>query len=176
MAIIFNIASAFVPATAYSANAMFVEQAGYGSQSTWRLTFTSGVLLATGGNVRVELEHIGTDYTIGQMWIGTRAGAGDQYDYASTPTQILFSGGASVNVTETDIWSDWLSFTIAAATDYIIGFWVSSASPAAPPGNFASGGALHAQKSEANEPASPLDASGFGTGTRDVAIKTIEVA
>ena len=175
MSFLFYMPSTLTPVTAYSANAIHTGQGGYGSQGTWRMTFPSSALLATDENVRIELEHIGTDYIIGEMWIGTRAGAGDQYDYASSPTQMLFSGGASVNVTGTGIWSDWLSFTIAPATDYIIGFWVSSPQTSPPPGNWASAGALNANKGEVNESASPLDASGFGTGVRDVAIKTIEV-
>lgn len=45
-------------------------------------------------------------------YIGHRAGAGDVYDFAATPTQVLFSGAGGATVTAgSTLVSDWVNFT-----------------------------------------------------------------
>lgn len=56
-------------------------------------------------------------------YIGMRAGAGDAYDFAATPVQLLVGGSGTFTVPNAGfVTTDWATFTITAATDLLIAF------------------------------------------------------
>lgn len=55
------------------------------------------------------------------IYVGHRAGAGDLYDFAATPVQLLFSGSGSVSIgSSTDAVSDWASFAYDKTSDILV--------------------------------------------------------
>lgn len=72
------------------------------------LTLPSGAIT----QVRVRFEAGTTEQlTITNAYVEHRAAAGDAYDFAATPVQLLFSGSGSVTIPSgTSQWSDWAAF------------------------------------------------------------------
>ena len=62
--------------------------------------------------------------TISEAYVGHKAGSGDVYDFAATPAQFLFSGGASgVANAGSTITSDWVNFVYDKTTDLLISWY-----------------------------------------------------
>jgi hypothetical protein len=92
---------------------------------TFRGIIPTAYVAVSGTKIRVTVKNTTSNsVTIGRLYIGEKAAAGDAYDFASTPTQILFSGGASVSLTgnyETKV-SDEITFSLDASKSYIYAF------------------------------------------------------
>ena len=87
----------------------------------------AGLTLPSGSISRMRFTFQGgtpEGYIVTNAYIGHRAGSGDAYDFATTPTQILFSGGASGNTgVNTTITSDWVNFAYDKTSDLVIAFY-----------------------------------------------------
>ena len=149
------------------------------ADTTWAMRWPAAALSAYGNNVRVELAYVAQTWVCGEIWIGVGAGGPDCWDYASAPSQFLFSGGPSKTINASGIFTDWLSFTIAPATDYVIRFYQSSSDPQVTPYTFFGTGTqlLYSFKQSVNEASSPLDSSGYSgaCANREAGIVKIEV-
>lgn len=79
--------------------------------------FSSGV------GVRVKMK-AGDAVTFSNVYIGHRATSGDNYDFASTPTQVTFnSGSGSIALgSGASAWSDYLEFPVNGSTDILIAY------------------------------------------------------
>ncbi len=147
--------------------------------TTWAIRWPAAALSAYGNNVRVELAYIAQSWVCGEIWIGVGAGGPDCWDYASAPSQFLFSGSPSKTINASGIFTDFLPFTIAPATDYVIRFYQSSSTPQNAPYTFFGTGTslLYSFKQSVNEASSPLDASGYSgaCANREAGIVKIEV-
>lgn len=90
------------------------------------LTLPSGSI----SHMRITFEaaNITEGLTITNAYIGHAAGAGDAYDFASAPVQLLFGGSASVTLAigATEV-SDWASFVYNKTSPLLIAFYVGTA-------------------------------------------------
>lgn len=69
----------------------------------------------------------GQALTITNAYIGHAAGAGDAYDFAAAPTQILFSGGAvGAMIAGASLTSDWISFAYNKTSPLLIAFYMGA--------------------------------------------------
>jgi hypothetical protein len=151
------------------------------NQATWALRFPAAAISNYGNNVRIEMAYVAVPWTVGEVWIGVGAAVPpfDDYDYASPPSQFLFGGSPTQAITAPGIMTDWIPFTIAPATDYVIRVWCSSPSPNDPPFTFFGTGTqvIYNFKIGVNEASSPLDTTGYsgGSANREAAVVKIEV-
>lgn len=92
----------------------------------------SAMTLPSGGITQVRLKlRAGSSegFTVTNMYIGHRAAAGDAYDFATTPVQVLFGGSASkVIAAGTTEWSDWASFAYNKTDDLLGAFYCAGGS------------------------------------------------
>ncbi|RWD17023.1 MAG: hypothetical protein EOS75_03850 [Mesorhizobium sp.] len=89
---------------------------------TLRQVINSAVMANTGlSKVRVSFNAASGGMVIGNAYIGMAAGSGDAYDFAGTPSELLFSGGSGVTVPSngTSV-SDELTFTILPGGNLVI--------------------------------------------------------
>lgn len=86
------------------------------------LTLPSGAI----ARMRLRLEAGSSEAcTFSKVYVGHRAGSGDAYDFAATPVQILFSGGASgVASAGSTITSDWAAFVYDKTSDLLIAMYL----------------------------------------------------
>ena len=79
---------------------------------SWRVSFTAG---STEG------------LNISKAYIGQVADAGDAYDFAGTPTQLLFSAAANITVgAGATAVSDAVGFTLGAGKNLLISFYIAN--------------------------------------------------
>jgi len=63
-------------------------------------------------------------FTVTNTYMEHRASSGDVYDFATTPTQILFAGSASKTISAgTTEWSDWMDFAYNKIDDLLVSFY-----------------------------------------------------
>lgn len=66
-------------------------------------------------------------FSVSKVYIALKAAAGDPYDYASAPTQLLFGGASGFSIaTGTSIVSDSAAFAIPAAAAGVVIAWVAN--------------------------------------------------
>ncbi len=95
-------------------------------------------------------------------------GAGDVYDFSGTPVEVLFGGGSGFSIAKDEvIVSDSLTFTIAAATNYVVSWYVPTGSGAADGGIVSSGptSALTRGYWKIASEAATVDVTGYTAGT-----------
>ena len=96
---------------------------------TFRQVIDAGGLSNTGRSKTRVTFQAGTSaegLSIGVAYIGV-AGAGDAYDFAATPTQILFSGvGNAVVPASGTLVSDEIAFTVPTSGNLVISFYVAN--------------------------------------------------
>jgi len=96
---------------------------------TIRQIITSGALSNTGKHfVRVSFEASSADvFAITKAYIGLAADSGDAYDFAATPTQLLFSGAATFEIAagQTKV-SDAAGFYSVAGKNIIVSFHIAN--------------------------------------------------
>lgn len=114
--------------TLYS-QALDVNNAGWNGYTTVMKYTTAAFTLPSYGisRMRVRFE-AGTveGYTITSAYVGHRAGSGDAYDFAATPVQLLFSGGASVAISSSSTsTSDWAEFAYDKTSDLLIACYIN---------------------------------------------------
>jgi hypothetical protein len=82
--------------------------------------------------MRVRIQAVTSEgCDIDGMYVGHQAGAGDAYDFAATPVQILFSGSGSVSVgAGSTALSDWASFAYDKTSKLVFAWHISSAADA----------------------------------------------
>lgn len=104
------------------AQALNANSAGW-DNNTLRMRFEAAALSTSGNAVRITIEaSSAAGFVIDHMRIGHAAGAGDAYDFASTPTVLTFDGGnAGVTVgTGATKTTDIISFALNEASALII--------------------------------------------------------
>lgn len=68
----------------------------------------------------------GEQLTITKAYIGHKAGAGDAYDFAATPVQLLFSASASVTIPAgMAVESDWAAFVWDRSSGIIVSYYMN---------------------------------------------------
>lgn len=115
--------------TAWS-ETLSAETAATGSSLTWVQVVPSSKILVTGGTlIRVRFKAGTGGYAISKAYIGEGASSGDAYDFATTPTQLLFNtGSASFSIgASATITSDDTSFSIPAGKNLCVA-WEQTAS------------------------------------------------
>lgn len=93
---------------------------------TLRQIIPTSALLA-GSRIRLTVRS-GTagDANIGAMYIGAQGG-GDAYDFAGTPTQVLFSGASGVVVPQlSEVVSDQVVFAVSGSSPLVIATYFNS--------------------------------------------------
>lgn len=153
---------------------------GLGNGYTMRTVFLSGLLSNTGKKyVRVTFyaQNVTLGLTIDGAYIGLQ-GAGDAYDFLSTPTQLTFDGGSAgfaIAAGASKV-SDGVVFTIPASTNIVITSHTSANSGIGGKSGLASGNRLYF-KSGVSE-AATVDVTGYTASTDGTvwAIGRIEVA
>lgn len=119
----------------------------------------------------------GEALTITNAYIGHRAGAGDAYDFSTTPVQLLFSGGASgaVSIGST-LTSDWASFAYNKTSDLLIAYYVGGGVGVDTLRRKAGVANTNSYYKVANEAATVDKSSGYtDNGTEVLTIASIEV-
>lgn len=96
---------------------------------TLRVVILSTSIVSTGTQTRFKITApAGSTVIIGACYIGVQAGSGDPYDFASTPTQLLFSGSAGVTVSAgTTVYSDPVTFTVNGSQNLVCSAYFSGA-------------------------------------------------
>ena len=93
-------------------------------------TYLSTALLSNfnGSKIRITVNGgTSSSYVVDKMYIGLQADTGDVYDFASTPTQILFSGASGFTVTAGNtLVSDAITFTIPTGKGIVISQYSAS--------------------------------------------------
>jgi len=166
-------------ATVYTVYSVAGDADGGGqSNNTIRVIYPSAQLTNTDyTSTRVTLYAAsGEALQIGVMYIGNKAGSGDAYDFADTPVQVTFDGGAASKALAIGAngVSDWVNFKIAAGADIIISFYVS--------GNGTNDG-FRAQTGEtgflsyykAGNDASTVNATGYSALSADVSRAVLKI-
>lgn len=103
----------------------FTTDAGSKNGLTTRLVFpVANLSLPSGAVTRVRaLFHAASAeaLTITGAYIGKKAASGDAYDFATTPTQLLFSGSGSPVITAgNSLWSDWMDLAWDKAEGLVV--------------------------------------------------------
>lgn len=74
---------------------------------------------------RWEAASITEGLIVTNAYVEHAAGAGDNYDFKTTPSQFLFSGAANVSIgIGATAWSDWLTFSYDGITPLLIAWYV----------------------------------------------------
>lgn len=75
--------------------------------------------------IRFRLEAGSTEAcTFSKVYVGHRAGSGDEYDFSTTPVAVLFSGAASgVASSGSTVTSDWANFTYDKTSDLLLAIY-----------------------------------------------------
>lgn len=136
------------------------------------LTLPSGVIT----QMRITWEAGSTEQvTITNAYIGHRAGAGDAYDFAATPVQLLFSGLASVTIPAGTLQAcDLASFAYNKTSDLLIAYYMGGGT-GADMVRYASGlGGNYDHFNKAANDAATVDKTGYGTSAGVSTIKKIE--
>lgn len=91
----------------------------------------AGLTLPAGSitHVRATFQKaVSEGYSIGSCYVGHKASSGDAYDFASTPTQMLFGGSGSKTVTTTaDEVTDWIEFVYNKTSGLTFAWYINSA-------------------------------------------------
>ena len=136
------------------------------------MTLPSGAIT----QVRVRFEAGSTEQlTITNAYVGHRAGAGDAYDFSTTPVQLLFSGAANVTIPAgTTQWSDWASFAYNKTSDMLVAYYMGGGT-GADMDRYVSGlSANYDHFNKAANDAATVDKTGYGTSSGVSTIKGIE--
>jgi len=105
--------------------AQWTKEAGSGANwggFTFRVVVPASALVV-GSKIRLTCQSSDTSSSgIGAMYIGAAAASGDDYDFGTTPTQVLFSGSGTVTVPigGTTLVSDAMDFVVDATKPLII--------------------------------------------------------
>lgn len=126
-----------------------------------RLILPAG-FFGTATKLRFRLLARTAGYTVDSMYIGHKAGAGDVYDFAAAPTQVLFGGSGSkvIGVHEVAV-SDDVSFSVNSSTEMIIAMHIATGGTSVPNNSLPAGAAMR-YKSGADE-SSTVDVSGYSS-------------
>ena len=86
-------------------------------------------------NMRVTFQASAAEQrTITDAYIGHQAGAGDVYDFAATPVQLLFAGSTSKTIAaSTSEVSDWASFNYDKTSTLLVAFYTGGGASADAP-------------------------------------------
>jgi len=111
--------------------AQWTKEAGSGASwggFTFRVVVPTSALVA-GSKIRLTCQSSDTSgCTISAMYVGAAAASGDDYDFATTPTPVLFSGSASAAIgAASSLVSDPTTFTVDASKPLIISTYMSVA-------------------------------------------------
>lgn len=100
---------------------------GWGSY-TIRQIIPASRLAASGSKVKLTLTGASTISTVlTGVWIGEQAASGDAYDFAATPTPVLFSGAAGVTIAaNATVTSDEVTFALDETKTYVVSFQLTS--------------------------------------------------
>lgn len=151
---------------------------GYAS-FTYRHKFViAGLTVPPGTQTQVRVgfkAHPTTEgVTISAAYIGHK-GAGDQYDFATTPVQFLFSGSGSTTIAAgTSLVTDNANFTWDKVSDLIISMYISDTAHDSMA--FTTGTSNYNSYNKSASDASTVDATGYSdTGNRLDGIYLIEM-
>lgn len=110
---------------------------------------------------------------IGAAYIGMAAGSGDAYDFSTTPTQLLFSGGSGVTVAQgaTTV-SDMATFTIVPSGNLVISLQFTGASATLHSGPLTGWQSYYKLGTDA----ATQNTSGYSTWTPAMCVSLIEAA
>jgi hypothetical protein len=89
----------------------------------------AGLANGGGSKVRVTLNAstASGSLSISKCYIGAAAASGDPYDFATTPTQLLFSGSAGVTIAQnTPTVSDEITFSVDASKALVVSMYLTS--------------------------------------------------
>lgn len=93
---------------------------------TFRQVLKAAVFTQSGSSVIVTFQAGSTNLVIDGAYIGAQ-GAGDAYDFAATPVQLLFGGSGSVEITAGATQaSDTASISITASGVYVVSMYFST--------------------------------------------------
>lgn len=101
------------------------DNAGY----TYVQTIAAAIIPRDGSSVVVTFESGSSTLKVSGAYIGEQAGSGDAYDFAGTPTQITFDGGAAffeISSGSTKA-SDQITFAVDETKTYLVAFQMSDA-------------------------------------------------
>lgn len=97
-----------------------------------RVVIAASAISISGSQVRVRFVPVtsGANMVITDAFIGERAAAGDDYDFASSPTRLLFGGanGTTVTAGGASVTTDALTFAIDETKSYIISYALGGSS------------------------------------------------
>lgn len=127
--------------------------------------------------IRFTFEAATTEgFQIGAAYVGHRAGAGDAYDFSTTPVQILFggSGGVTISTSSTST-SDWATFAYDKTSDLLVAWYFNSTTDS-PRAKTGLSNIYNYDNGAGGNSASTVNKSGFSvTNGRQLGINKIEV-
>ena len=105
---------------------------------------SSKITLTGGTQVRVRFKSGSGGYAITKCYIGEGASSGDAYDFATTPTQLTFSGGSAgftIGASTTIKSDDGISFSIPSGKNICVSWYEATGYPQmyANPGGYTAG-------------------------------------
>lgn len=113
-------------------------------------------------------------YTITNAYFEHRAGSGDPYDFATTPTQILFGGsGSKVVAAGTEEWSDWITWTYNKTDDLLVSVYCGGGA-SSDAVKYKTSVAGTAEYEKAANDAATVNKTGYTTNSYIILINTIE--
>lgn len=108
---------------------------------------------------------------IGKAYIGEAAASGDAYDFASTPTQLLFSGAGNVTIAAgASVISDVVDFVTDGTKNLVVSIYFSGTSSIRALGTLAGWSGYYAT----GDSAATVNASGYTVGNNAYCVTKIE--
>lgn len=143
---------------------------------TLRQTISAADTSTSGANIRVTLAaSSAAGCSVSKVYIQEAAGAGDTYDFSTTPVQVLFSGSGSVVLgAGGTVISDTLVFAFDHTKNYVISAHFNAVSEVR---SFVAGGGSQAW-SKAGDDATTVNATGYSPSAANSVrlVSKIEVA
>lgn len=145
--------------------------------ATMRVVFTTP--FSTSGNsfkITFEAKSSGDNFSTTACYIGEQ-GAGDAYDFASSPTQITFSGAGGFDIAAGNtIESDKISFSIDSTKNYVVAYHVANNASKDDVRGKSGLGDVDSYSKTGGDDTTTVDASGYtGDSGRNYGIKQFTV-
>ena len=143
---------------------------------TFRQVLKAAVFTQSGSSVIVTFQAGSTNLVIDGAYIGAQ-GAGDAYDFAATPVQLLFGGLGSVEITaDATKASDTASISITASGVYVVSMYFNTTAKGSAKQTNDNLQANTANYYKSGSDAATVDATGYtGPDADQYVIKSIQV-
>lgn len=98
---------------------------GTSTGETYVYIIPASYILANASKIKILFGSDGGNWRIGEAWIG-HPGAGDPYDFDGNQVQVTWSGETSITISESDVWSDILTFSLYSSENLLLAVYIET--------------------------------------------------